>query len=722
MSALVETAFYVTGGTLRHDSPSYLERQADKDLLDGLLKGEFCYVLTSRQMGKSSLMVRTATKLREKGIAVIALDLTAIGQNLTPEQWYDGLVLRIGGQLRLEDELEDYWYDHLRLSPVQRLFSALRDVVLPRTPSSLVIFVDELDVVRSLSFSTDEFFAAVRECYNRRTEDPEFNRITFCLLGVATPSDLIRDTRTTPFNIGRRIELTDFTPAEAEPLAHGLAGPNPSLSAGQLKRLLERILYWTGGHPYLTQRLCQAVAQANSKWSDPSSSLDEAHFIDSLCEALFFSNRARERDDNLIFVRERILRSEVDRANLLDLYLKVRGGKSVVDDETNALVSVLRLSGIVKSERDQLRVRNRIYHRVFDSDWVRAHMPEAELRRQEAAFRRGVLRATAIAVVVVAVMTLMVLIAIMNATEARRASARAHFSQAQARRTSGMSGHRFESLEALARARRDYTNEAALRDEAIACLALMDLRPTTAGAYALNQTNIFAIDFASKTAAEAGIGGTVTLRDIDTGKVLKVLAGRGRPIQQLHFSPTQPFLAVVTQRGVEERFEVWNWKEGKALISADHGIHARSIDFSRDGGKVAVGLRNGLVRIYCLPSGAPARPLELRLASRFPRATQVVRFDPSGSLLAEACLDDLNAQIWNVESGECVAKFYHPDRAYDLSWHPRGEFLAVACGDSSVYLWKTNQTESAQKILTGHEGPIVSVVFSHRGGLLASLS
>ena len=80
------STFYVTGGTLRHDAPSYVERQADKDLLDGLLKGEFCYVLTSRQMGKSSLMVRTAIKLREQGTHVVVLDLTAIGQNLTPEQ------------------------------------------------------------------------------------------------------------------------------------------------------------------------------------------------------------------------------------------------------------------------------------------------------------------------------------------------------------------------------------------------------------------------------------------------------------------------------------------------------------------------------------------------------------------------------------------------------------------------------------------------------------
>src|SRR6266508_3731418 len=103
----MDRAFYDAGGTLRSDAPSYVERQADSDLSDGLRRGEFCYVLTSRQMGKSSLMVRTAARLREEGVQVAILDLTAIGQDLSPEQWYGGLLRRLGMQLDPSGDLEE---------------------------------------------------------------------------------------------------------------------------------------------------------------------------------------------------------------------------------------------------------------------------------------------------------------------------------------------------------------------------------------------------------------------------------------------------------------------------------------------------------------------------------------------------------------------------------------------------------------------------------------
>jgi hypothetical protein len=380
----IETAsFFVVGGTLRRDAPSYISRVADQNLYKFLQAGEFCYVLTARQMGKSSLMVRTAVRLRDNGTRVAVLDLTSLGQNLTTEQWYNGLLERVGQQFGREDELEEAWLRFPQLGPMRRFMRAITDSVLPGLNDRAVIFVDEIDAVRSLPFSTDEFFAGIRECYNRRSLDPQIEQLTFCLLGVATPSDLIRDTRTTPFNIGRRIELSDFTEQEATPLIQGLCADDAVGMA-----LLQRIIYWTGGHPYLTQRLCRAVAN-DGKIHDTSG-------VDRLCEELFLSNRARERDDNLLFVRQRMLRSEVDTAALLMLYEKVRDGKTVRDDETSPLISVLRLSGITRVENGLLKARNRIYNKVFDDKWVNANMPGAELRRQRAAYKRGLKRALAI--------------------------------------------------------------------------------------------------------------------------------------------------------------------------------------------------------------------------------------------------------------------------------------------------------------------------------------
>src|SRR5882724_7936265 len=242
--------FYVTGGTLQIDARCYITRQADDDLYVGLTRRNFCYVLTSRQIGKSSLIVRTAMRLREGGSAVAVLDLTAIGQNLTVEQWYDGLLVQMGQELSLADELEAYWLDHKRQSPLQRWMHAIREVVLTRLSTPVIIFIDEIDFVRSLPFSTDEFFSAIRALHNSRTIEASLNRLTFCLSGVVSPGDLIRDTHTTPFNLGQRVELTDFTREEAVVFAQGL-GRGVDIASS----LLDRVFYWTNGHPYLTQQL-----------------------------------------------------------------------------------------------------------------------------------------------------------------------------------------------------------------------------------------------------------------------------------------------------------------------------------------------------------------------------------------------------------------------------------------------------------------------------------
>lgn len=409
--------FFVTGGTLARDTPCYVMRDADVELYDAISAGQYCYVLTSRQMGKSSLMVRAASQFRNERAAVAVLDLTAIGANVTVEQWYDGLLAKLGSQLNLEDELDQCWLDHPQLSPLQRWLTAIDKVVLAKCPGRIVIFIDEIDVVRSLPFPADEFFASIRQCYNRRSEDSRWDRLTICLLGVATPSELCRDPHITPFNIGKRIELLDFRLEEAIVLASGLG------ASADATAILGRVLYWTSGHPFLTQRLCREVASVGEVRS--------AQDVDRVCRQIFLSPSARERDDNLVFVRDRMLRASGDPVGLLDLYRRVYRREKIPAAD-NALRESLALTGVTQAVGGRLEVRNRIYRRVFDLTWIRQNMPDAEHRRQRAAYYRGLYRAAAIAALMVSALTVAFSTAYYQWRSAERSAAVARANEALA--------------------------------------------------------------------------------------------------------------------------------------------------------------------------------------------------------------------------------------------------------------------------------------------------
>ena len=413
--------FYITGGNVPADADSYVTRAADGLLLESLAAGEFCYILTSRQMGKSSLMTRAVRELRDCGITPVVLDLSSQGFHLSRNQWYNGLLDQLGRRLKLEDEIEEALGRYAGQSPLQQWQSILRDVVLTHLPGKLTIFIDEIDLVRKLPFSTDEFFAAIRSCYNVRAEDPAYLRLNFCLLGVATPAELIADQTMTPFNIGVRIELSDFSREEAAHLEHGLAR-----SPAENRSLMDRIYFWTHGHPYLTQQLCKAVFenQMSPAKSALGRSLDKP--VDRSVELLYLAAGAQRQDSNLHFVQRYLLSlDEEHRSNLLTLYSRVERGKTVLDSDTNDSITRMKLAGIVRAVGGRLQVRNRIYSAVFGRAWIADKMPDAEHRRQRIAYRRGLARAGSIASAIIFGMGLLTLWASRAQFDANRFRARA---------------------------------------------------------------------------------------------------------------------------------------------------------------------------------------------------------------------------------------------------------------------------------------------------------
>ena len=599
-----DSQFYVTGGTMDPDSASYIERRADTELLDALRKGELCYVLASRQMGKSSLMARTARRLAGEGAQCAVADLTIFSEkNGAADDWYYALVDHIADKLALAFDTGAWWQENGRLPPLGRLTSFLDKVVLAGCPGQVVIFVDEIDSTISLPFS-DDFFAAIRACCNARAIDARFKRLNFVLLGVATPAQLIRDPTRTPFNVGRGVELTDFTPAEAAPLAAGL-----HTDSERAADLLRRVLYWTDGHPYLTQALCWYLVR-NSTWE-----------LDELVQDVFLSRRAAREEPNLRLVRERLTQGATDLASVMNLYREILTGRPVRDEPNSPVHASLRLAGVVKTDSaGELKVRNRIYQTVFSEEWVASELPP----EQTASAGISVSHADAYATYD----------ALRNLPEFRPRAAGVLARLFESR------GLRDEALLVRIQALQD--DDSATSRRLVANLIDFDYRdlllsivhdaPITAAALSPNGASVMV----------GSRDGVARLRSAVSGQPLLPPFRHRAPVNALAFSPDGKYIAT---GGDDHRAYIWNAETGERSVPLRHQARIRSVAFSADGGKLITTSADGSACIWETATGqAVCDPLCHR--DSIPMAA----FSPDGSVVVTVSQDN-TAIVWHMASG-----------------------------------------------------------------------
>ena len=308
-------------------------------------------------------MAKTIRGLRADGQLAAVVDLTQIGargESAEAGRWFYSIAYRIIRELRIKVDLQTWWQEKSVLMREQRLSEFFWEIVLANTTAPVTIFFDEIERALDLPFS-GELFAALSNCYNGRATEPDYQRLNFVVMGVATPRQLGGGMTLPLFMDGLAIELRDFTLEETYGLVEGF-----DAGAEQAQAALTRVHYWVKGQPYLTQKIARAVARRGGTADD----------VDGIVRGQFLTQGARDEEPLLNHVAGLLAGGGLRRRRALVLLRKLGKGTPIVADLESPAQEALRLSGISADQGEEfLTYRNRLVKSVFTSRWASSALP-----------------------------------------------------------------------------------------------------------------------------------------------------------------------------------------------------------------------------------------------------------------------------------------------------------------------------------------------------------
>lgn len=332
----------------------YVERGADKQIRHVVkTMGRPGYVLVARQMGKTNLLLNAKNQLGDSGTVFVYVDLSNEFADL--QQFFRNIV-----DVAIDSNPEYFFGIEEKINasrdkntnrPAHKEHEQELRLLLRATDGRIVICLDEIDALKKISYS-DSVFSQIRSTYfASRINYPEFKNLTYILSGVVEPNEIIKNKDISPFNIGEKIYLDDFSWGEYLQF----------VTKADLKfpdDVIKKIYFWTNGNPRMCWDLCSGL--------EDLALLDvtlDAEVVDSVVRKLYLTAYNLPPVDH---IRQQVAEDKDLRTAIMNIHLD----KSI--SVNDAQRTKLYLAGIIGSDfsSSNLLIKNRIIQSSLSESWL----------------------------------------------------------------------------------------------------------------------------------------------------------------------------------------------------------------------------------------------------------------------------------------------------------------------------------------------------------------